>query len=303
MHGAAHWSSFIAWHSGGSVIIQDQTRRFDPADVLRVAAREGANALLLVGDAFGLPLIEELERGEHALPELRLLTNSGAPMSPRVKQRLLELLPGRVLLDAIGSSESGQQGTHVSDGENVASGTFVPARGACVLSEDLTRMLAPGQDEIGWFAQCGHVPLGYLGDEEKTRKTFPVVGETRFSVPGDRARLTAGGQVEVLGRDSVTINSGGEKIFAEEVEAALKRHPDVRDAVVCGRHSERWGQEVCAVVQLRPGAELTEHDLREACARHIARYKLPKAVLFRDRVERSPSGKADYRWARAQFAG
>jgi acyl-CoA synthetase (AMP-forming)/AMP-acid ligase II len=144
------------------------------------------------------------------------------------------------------------------------------------------------------------VPLGYLGDPDKTRATFPVIDGVRYSVPGDRARYTAAGLIELHGRDSVTINSGGEKIFAEEVEAALAHHPAVYDVVVAGRPSERWGHEVVAIVQLRDGHTATPEDLRAECEKHIARYKLPKEYRFVDRVERSPSGKADYRWARNQ---
>jgi acyl-CoA synthetase (AMP-forming)/AMP-acid ligase II len=146
------------------------------------------------------------------------------------------------------------------------------------------------------------VPLGYLDDAEKTARTFPVIGGVRWSVPGDRARYRADGTIEVLGRDSVTINSGGEKIFAEEVEHALKQHPAVYDTVVAGRPSERWGQEVVAIVQLREGAVASAEDLLAEAARHVARYKLPKAFVFRSEIQRSPSGKADYRWARAQAA-
>jgi fatty-acyl-CoA synthase len=144
------------------------------------------------------------------------------------------------------------------------------------------------------------VPLGYLGDRAKTERTFPTLDGVRYSVPGDRARLRADGVLELLGRDSVTINSGGEKIFAEEVEHALKSHPAVFDAVVCGRPSERWGNEVVAIVRLREGKTASEADLLEECAKHIARYKLPKAFLFRDEIVRSPSGKADYRWAKQE---
>ena len=142
------------------------------------------------------------------------------------------------------------------------------------------------------------MPLGYLGDAEKTARTFPVIDGVRYSVPGDRAVWRADGIIELLGRDSVTINSGGEKIFAEEVEQAIAQHPDVADVVVCGRPSERWGSEVVAVVQLPPGAPVTEDDLLEEAGKHVARYKLPKAMLFLDEVVRSPAGKADYRWAK-----
>jgi fatty-acyl-CoA synthase len=170
----------------------------------------------------------------------------------------------------------------------------------CILSEDLTEVLPAGHEEMGWLAQSGRVPLGYLGDPDKTARTFPTVDGVRYSVPGDRARLRADNTLELYGRDSVTINSGGEKIFAEEVEQALVKHPAVFDCVVAGRPSERWGNEVVAVVQLADGVEASDDDLLEEAARHIARYKLPKAIVRRDRIQRSPSGKADYRWAKAQ---
>ena len=152
------------------------------------------------------------------------------------------------------------------------------------------------------MARSGRVPLGYYKDPEKSAATFPLIDGVRYSVPGDRARIRADGSVEVLGRDSVTINSGGEKIFAEEVEAAVKQHPDVYDAVVAGRPSERWGQEVVAIVQLREGATAAQEDLLAEAGKHLSRFKLPKAFVFRDTIQRSPSGKADYRWAK-QVAG
>jgi len=287
-------------------VLQNEVHHFDPHDVLATCAREDVDGLLLVGDAFGRPLLDALRAGgpdgrPYRLPRLKVVTNSGAALAADVKRAWMEALPGVSIVDAIGSSESGQQGVNVSTEGDAQTGKFTLGPSARVLSSALDRVLAPGEDEIGWLAQAGRVPLGYLGDADKTRATFPVVDGVRYSVPGDRARITAGGEVEVLGRDSVTINSGGEKIFAEEVEAALKRHPDVYDVIVCGRASERWGQEVCAIVRLRDGAVADEAALLEEAGKHLARFKLPKAVLFRDVVVRSPSGKPDYRWARAQF--
>jgi 3-oxocholest-4-en-26-oate---CoA ligase len=209
-----------------------------------------------------------------------------------------------MLIDGVGSSEAGGQLSHVSTKDTGAStGTFTAAAGSVVLDEELTGLLEPGHDGTGWLAKAGRIPLGYLGDQAKTERTFPVVDGTRYSVPGDRARLRADGVVELLGRDSVTINSGGEKIFAEEVEHALMHHPAVYDVVVCGRPSERWGSEVVAVVRLREGHDATEADLLAEAERHIARYKLPKAFVFLDEIVRSPAGKADYRWAREVAAG
>jgi fatty-acyl-CoA synthase len=179
-----------------------------------------------------------------------------------------------------------------------STGTFTAGAGSVVLDEDLTSVLEAGHEGAGWLAKAGRIPLGYLGDQDKTARTFPSVGGVRYSVPGDRARLREDGVVELLGRDSVTINSGGEKIFAEEVEAALMHHPGVYDVVVCGRPSERWGNEVVAIVRLKEGEAASEADLLAECEKHVARYKLPKAFVFRDEIVRSPAGKADYRWAK-----
>ena len=158
-------------------------------------------------------------------------------------------------------------------------------------------MLAPGHEGNGWLAQTGQRAARVLGDEAKTARTFPVIDGVRYSIPGDRARHLADGQIELLGRDSVTVNSGGEKIFVEEVERAIAGHPPVADVVVVGRPSERWGQEVVAVVQLAEGASTTADSIVEEASAHIARYKLPKDVVFVEHIQRSPSGKADYRWA------
>jgi fatty-acyl-CoA synthase len=298
MH-AAHWSAFDALHSGNTVVLQDQTRHLDPASILATAERERVNLVQIIGDAFARPLIDELRARSYDLSALKVLASGGAVLSVSVKEELLRLLPDHVrIIDTVGSSETGRQATHTSTRRRGAStGTFDPAPGACVLSADRSRRLEVGDGETGWFAQYGRVPMGYLGDREKTEKTFPAIDGVRYSVPGDRARLRADGSIEVLGRDSVTINTGGEKVFAEEVESVLKKHPAVYDAVVCGRPSERWGQEVVAIVQLRDGASASDEELRRSCADHLARYKLPKAFIYRDRIERSPVGKPDYRWA------
>ena len=167
-----------------------------------------------------------------------------------------------------------------------------------MLKEDLSGPVEPGSGELGWLARTGHVPLGYYRDPEKSAATFPMIEGVRYSVPGDRARVEADGTLQLLGRDSVTINSGGEKIFAEEVELALKRNGAVYDVVVVGTPSERWGQQVTAVVELREGVEISEDALRETARESITGYKVPKCFVFVDRVLRAPSGKADYRWAK-----
>ena len=179
---------------------------------------------------------------------------------------------------------------------------FTLGPSARVLSADRNRFLEPDDGEIGWIASCGHVPLGYLDDPDATNATFPVVGGVRVAVPGDRARFTEDGQVLLLGRDSLVVNTGGEKVFVEEVEDVLKRHDDVVDALVVGRPSERFGQEVTAIVQLATGSTTHPEELREWCTARLARYKAPRAFVFVDRVERYPSGKANYRWARETSA-
>jgi acyl-CoA synthetase (AMP-forming)/AMP-acid ligase II len=303
MHGAAHWLAFNSLHGGNTIVLPRRAEAFAAADVLGTIEAESVNLVLIVGDAFARPLIDELDRGRYDLSSLVAVVSGGAALSAPVKKALLDRLPSILVLDAVGSSEAGQQGRQISSaGAEPTTGTFAPAEGGTIVSEDLTRVLTPADDELGWLAQHGRVPLGYLGDPAKTRATFPTVDGVRYSVPGDRARFTKEGLIELHGRDSVTINSGGEKIFAEEVEAALAQHPAVYDAVVAGRPSERWGSEVVAIVQLRDGSRATTAELLAVCEQHIARYKLPKAIRFVDRVERSPSGKADYRWARTQAA-
>jgi acyl-CoA synthetase (AMP-forming)/AMP-acid ligase II len=300
MHGAAQWAAFITLLTGRTFVMPATTDHFDPAAALALASRERVMSLSFVGDAFGRPLLDELESGDYDLSALMALLTGGAALSGPVKQRFLDLLPHVMILDAGGSSETGPQMGQTSSRAQPATGRFAPNPGAVVVSEDMTRILRPGADEIGWLAQQGLIPLGYLGDPDKTARTFPVIAGIRHSVPGDRARWHADGQIELLGRDSVTINSGGEKIFAEEVEAAIAHHPAVYDVVAVGRPSTRWGTEVVALVQLADGAHAEADEIVAEAARHIARYKLPKEIVFCTRVQRSPSGKADYPWAKAQ---
>ncbi len=300
MHGAAHWVAFNMWHVGGTVIVQSDVQRLDPVDIWSTIEREGATALTIVGDAFGRPLADELRRGEYDVSSLRLLTSGGAILTAGLKQEFLDLIPGLRILDALGSSESGTQAAQYStQGKEVTSGDFKMNPGNVVLSEDLSRVLPIGETELGWLARGGRVPLGYYKDPEKTRATFPIVDGMRYSVPGDRASLDPEGTLKLLGRDSVTINTGGEKVFAEEVETALKHHPDVYDTVVVPTPHERWGQQVTAIVQLRKGVSPTEAALKDVAKEHIAAYKLPKRFIFIDEIVRSPSGKADYRWAKS----
>jgi fatty-acyl-CoA synthase len=307
MHGAAQWASFIGLNGGQTLVFQPNTRRLDPVDVWTTVERDKATTLTTVGDAVARPLVEELERGDYDISSLLAVGNGGAALTPTIKERLLAQKPGLFVSDAVGSSETGAQMSHVSSAGAVSTGRFTPGPGTVVVSEDMTALLAPGHDGNGWLAQEGWVPLGYLGDADKTARTFPVVEGMRYAVPGDRAVLLENGDVELLGRDSVTINSGGEKIFAEEVERAIAGHPAVHDVVVVGRPSERWGQEVVALVELAEGHTAAAgpalgDDIVAHAGQFIARYKLPKDVLFLDGIQRSPAGKADYRWAKAQVS-
>jgi acyl-CoA synthetase (AMP-forming)/AMP-acid ligase II len=300
MHGAAQWAVFTAFTGGNTVVMPDETVRMDPADVWRTVERHKVMTLQIVGDAMGRPLIDELERGSYDLSGFLALVSGGAALGSSLKDRFLEKAPHAIVLDAVGSSETGAQMGHTSTKGATATGTFQPGPETSVVSADLSGELSPGSPETGWLAQRGHVPLGYLGDEAKTAATFPVIDGVRFAVPGDRATWRDDGIIELLGRDSVCINTGGEKVFAEEVEQALAHHPAVYDVIVVGRPSEQWGNEVVAVVQVAEDAAVTEAELRTEAARHIARYKIPKAFVFRDQLVRSPAGKADYRWAREQ---
>ncbi len=304
MHGASQWGMFNTFTGGGTLVIQNEVRRVDAADVLATAAREGVITLLSVGDAIGRPLIEEMERGAHDLSSLMVLVNGGAVLNSTLKDRAIAAVEGLMVYDAVGASETGAQMTHFSTAaEAASSGTFQPGPDTVVVDAELTRVLEPGEDATGWLAQRGRVPLGYLGDADKTARTFPVIDGVRFAIPGDRARIGADGIIELLGRDSVTINSGGEKIFAEEVEQSIAHHPAVYDVVVVGRPSEKWGSEVVALVQVHEGMEVAADDLAAEATKHIARYKLPKDFIFLPGLQRSPAGKADYRWARSVAEG
>ena len=302
MHGAGHWVSFRTWNGGGTVYVQSVPERLDPVDVWSLIERERLNFLLIVGDAFGRPLLDELDRNTYDLSCLTLMLSGGAPLSAGLKEEFLRHLPTMMVIDGLGSSEAGGQLSQVAAAGNATTGTFPISPGNHVLSDDLSRELPAGDPEIGWLAKSGRLALGYLGDPAKTARTYPVVQGTRYAIPGDRARLRLDGLIELHGRDSVTINSGGEKIFAEEVEAAIKAHEGVYDCVVAGRPSERWGNEVVAIVRVREGYTVDEAALLAEAERHIARYKLPKQIIFVSEVLRSPSGKADYRWAKALAA-
>jgi 3-oxocholest-4-en-26-oate---CoA ligase len=297
MHGSAQWTAFNIITMGGRIVLPDDVRTLRPAEILALAQRERVTTIPVVGDAIARPLVEEVERGGYDLSGMAAITNGGAPLSPTVRARILAALPHVAVLDAVGSSESGLQlNTVATNGSQGQAATFTPQSDTAVLSADRTRVLQPGEGQ-GWLARRDLVPLGYLGDEQKTANTFPTVDGVRWSVPGDRAAILADGSIELLGRDSITINSGGEKIFVEEVERAIAAHPGIHDVVVVGRPSRRWGSEVVAVVAVAEGHEVSDDELATTCRRQLAGYKVPKAFIRRPSIVRSPAGKADYRWA------
>lgn len=304
IHGAAQWTAMTAITTGQTLVFPSVVDHLDADDVVRTIEREKVPVVTVVGDAMARPLLAAIEKGREKgtadVSSLAVVASGGALLTPSVKQRLIEVLPSAVVIDGVGSSETGAQMHHLSTTGAVSTGTFNAGPDTFVVAEDLGSVLPPGHDGMGWLAQRGYVPLGYKGDAAKTAVTFPVIGGVRYAVPGDRARHRADGSIELLGRDSVTINSGGEKIFVEEVETAIASHPAVVDVVVAGRPSERWGQEVVAIVTLAEGADADAEELIVHAAKSLARYKLPKAIVFRPVIERNPSGKADYRWAREQ---
>lgn len=302
MHASGRWTAISQLMLGNIVVLPGSTRSFDAADIWATVARERVNGLNIVGDAMARPLIKALEEGAYDLSSLRLISSGAAVLSEACKREFLQLLPDIQISDTVGSSETGPQASTVSRrGTVTPQGNFGPAAGTTILNAEGTAVLAPTSDEIGWLARGGRMPLGYLGDREKTERTFRVIDGIRYAVPGDRARWNAEDHIQLLGRDAATINSGGEKIFAEEVEMALKQHPSIADAIVCGRPSERWGQEVVAIIAMRsgPGIEDGDASILEECGRHVARYKLPKQLVRVAMIRRSPSGKPDYDWARS----
>jgi acyl-CoA synthetase (AMP-forming)/AMP-acid ligase II len=308
MHGATQWSVMSRSFVGHKNVL---TARFDPHEVWRLVERERVQALMITGDAMGRPLVEALDeppgRGEGLdLSSLFLVTSTAAVFSPTVKDDFFRHFPSLLIIDGVGASEVGGNGLLLcTKGRTAMLGggpTFKPGEGTVVLDDELRRV-APGSQTIGRIARTGHIPLAYYRDPVKSAATFFTAPDgQRYSMPGDFARVEADGQITLLGRGSVSINSGGEKIYPEEVEHAIKSHPDAYDAVVIGVPDERWGSRVAAVVQPRPGATLTLESLQAHCRAHLAGYKVPRQLALVERIERSPAGKPDYRWAQQAAA-
>jgi fatty-acyl-CoA synthase len=230
------------------------------------------------------------------------IVSSGVMWSQEVKHGMLRHIPQVTLMDSFGSSEAVgfAMSATTKDGE-VATAKFTLGADVAVFTPD-HKPVKPGDPEPGYIARGGNIPLGYWKDPEKTAKTFPVINGRRWSIPGDFCMLHEDNSITLLGRGSACINTAGEKVYPEEVEEALKAHPAVYDALVVGLPDERWGERVVAVVQARPGTNPTLEDLATHCRSFVAGYKVPRAVTFVDQVKRSPSGKADYRWAKEAAA-
>jgi fatty-acyl-CoA synthase len=298
MHASGCCVALGTWFMGYTLVIQSQTDKFDADDVLSTMEREQVASIAIVGDGFGNPLNQQLQQKTYDLSAMRLISTGGAMLSERNKQLFQQYMPGVIIFDVLGSSETGQQGVNISQAGEIASSVdFTMVAGSAVVNDARDAVLEENSDEIGWMAQSGHVALGYYKDADKTALSFPTICGTRYSIPGDRAELNGAGQFHLLGRESVTINTAGEKVFAEEVEAAIKKLDGIKDTQVIGVASERWGQEVTALVSLADGQQITGQDIRAHTRRLLADYKTPKRVFILEEIQRTATGKPDYDWA------
>ena len=298
MHGAAMWSTLISLFSGHPVYVNDR-KNFDPEHMLDLIERNKINVIAVVGDAMALPIIQALENnpGRWPLKSLMIFGNGGAVFSRHLQERLLVQVPHLMLNNGMASSESGVLGGGDKTPEGEGFMRITPRPDLSVISEDLRILTQPGEEGI--LSRRGYTPLGYYGDPKKTAETFVVIDGSRWVLTGDRARIDTTGEYVVLGRGSQCINTGGEKVYPEEVEEAARRCKSVQDVVVIGIPDERWGSKVAAVVQVQPGQEFDLQDFEKVCRANLSGYKVPRAVYVAAEVKRSPAGKADYRWAKA----
>ncbi|MGB2756557.1 MAG: AMP-binding protein, partial [Acidimicrobiia bacterium] len=296
MHGAGQFGVFTALFQGNAVTLID---KFDADRVWQIIEEDAVNVLNITGDAMARPLADALEAGDYNTSTILTVSSTAAIFSPPVKEQFLRLLPDTMILDAIGSSESGMNGIRLVTKETKPQEgvTRVDAAKDAVVIDENYQPVEPGSGQIGRLARLGNIPIGYYNDPEKTAETFPVVNGVRYSIPGDFARIEADGQITLLGRGSQSINSGGEKIYPEEIEGALKSHSGVFDALVVGVPDDRWGQRVVAVIQARPGVKPQQEELAEHCRTLVAGYKVPRQILYVNEIVRAASGKPDYPWA------
>jgi len=293
IHGSAQWSTLPALFAGDTVVLLPQ---FDAHEAWRAVQRHKVNTIVMVGDAMARPLIEAYQQGQYDASSVIAVSSNGSIFSASVKQQYLTLLPNIVITDAIGSSETGFTGLgFVSPGTEQAEGPRVTAGPSTIVIDELNRPVSPG--EIGRIARGGHIPLGYYKDPVKTAALFAEVDGARYAVPGDWARLELDGSITLLGRGNTCVNTGGEKVFPEEVEGALKSFGSVFDAVVIGVPDDRLGQRVAALVQPRDGQSVDLAALESHLRTQIAGYKVPRSIWLVGQVARTLAGKADYRWA------
>jgi 3-oxocholest-4-en-26-oate---CoA ligase len=299
IHGATQSATWMSIFSGQTTVLAPE---FNADEVWRTIHDHKVNLLFFTGDAMARPLLDALTKdNDYDLSSLFLLASTAALFSPSIKEKLLELLPNRVITDSIGSSETGFGGTSVvAAGAPHSGGPRVTIDHRTVVLDDEGNEVKPGSGVRGFIAKKGNIPVGYYKDEKKTAETFRTINGVRYAIPGDYAQVEEDGTVTMLGRGSVSINSGGEKIYPEEVEAALKAHPDVFDALVVGVPDPRYGQHVAAVVQARPRCRPSLSELDSFVRSEIAGYKVPRSLWLVDEVKRSPAGKPDYRWAKEQ---
>ena len=295
MHVSASWGAFNALFGGGKVVLL-APGRFDAAEAWEAVAREGVTAVTVVGDAMARPLLDALaaEPDRFDVSSLFVFASGGAILSPATKAEIARLLPNVIVIDTFGSSETGVAGSRSGDGGGAR---FTVDNSTAVLDDEM-RPVEPGSGAVGRLARRGHVPLGYHKDEAKTKATFVEADGVRWVLPGDMATVEEDGTVVLLGRGSGSINTGGEKVFPEEVEAVLKGHPAVYDALVVGVPDDRWGERVVAVAQLRPGASLTLDEVQSHCRAELAGYKVPRDLTVVEEIRRGPNGKPDYGWAK-----
>jgi acyl-CoA synthetase (AMP-forming)/AMP-acid ligase II len=298
MHGATQWSVMGQSFQGNRTIL---VPKFDPHEVWKLVETEKANSIMITGDAMGKPLVEALSDpgAEYDLSSLYAITSSAALFSAPVKDEFFKALPNIMIIDAIGSSESGNNGMVTMGKDNTAmkSGPTVSVLGNTVVFDENLKVVKPGSGVTGKIARYGDIPVGYYNDPVKTDEVFIHVDGVRYVMPGDFATVEEDGSITLLGRGSVSINSGGEKIFPEEVESAVRSHPEVFDAIVVGAPDERWGQRVAAIIQPRADKHPSLEDIQDHCRDAIAGYKVPRQLHVVEAIVRSPSGKPDYRWA------
>ncbi len=295
IHGAAQWTVWMTFFGGGILVLTPGN--FDADRVLDVVETEHVNVITIVGDAMARPLADALARQPRDLASLYIVGSGGAIFSQAVQDELCALVPHLTIVDSFGVSEAGYQGSKQPD-DTEAGPRFLVGPTTAVLDENL-EPLPPGSGDVGMLARTGHIPLRYHKDPEKTARTFRTGPDgRRWALPGDLATVGEDGVVTLLGRGNQSINTGGEKVYPEEVETHVKAHPAVYDALVVGAADPRWGQRVAAVVSLRTGATLTLEDLQAHCRDRLAGFKVPRALVTVDEVVRAPTGKPDYAWAK-----